>query len=100
MSNQTKQAAPTIKPRLVQFNGTQVIEGWPEKVEEAQRQTYAILGKKRYNRIPYGQGILYPKVGPKPCHDCCAMPGQLHVHGCDMEECPKCHGQFFICGCW
>jgi len=34
------------------------------------------------------------------CHDCNAMPGQLHHFGCDCERCPKCGGQLAGCGCW
>lgn len=33
------------------------------------------------------------------CHDCNVTPGQFHHPGCDMEECPKCHGQAVSCGC-
>lgn len=35
----------------------------------------------------------------RPCHDCGAEQGEYHHPGCDMEECPKCGGQYFICDC-
>lgn len=33
------------------------------------------------------------------CHDCGAFPGEYHHPGCDMERCPRCNGQYFICDC-
>lgn len=33
------------------------------------------------------------------CHDCGAMEGEYHAHGCDMERCPFCLGQLISCGC-
>jgi hypothetical protein len=33
------------------------------------------------------------------CHDCNALPGHVHHHGCDMEECPACGEQSISCGC-
>lgn len=37
--------------------------------------------------------------GARPCHDCGAYPGNYHHPGCDMERCPRCNGQYFICDC-
>jgi hypothetical protein len=34
-----------------------------------------------------------------PCHDCGAPVGAFHHVGCDVEECPRCHGQLISCGC-
>lgn len=33
------------------------------------------------------------------CHDCNVADGGNHHPGCDSEECPKCLGQLFGCGC-
>lgn len=33
------------------------------------------------------------------CPDCNVEPGQLHVPGCDIERCPRCHCQAIGCDC-
>lgn len=43
--------------------------------------------------IPYGE------EHDRRCHDCNVEPGGYHHPGCDMEYCPRCHGQLISCGC-
>ncbi len=33
------------------------------------------------------------------CGDCGAMPGKLHIPGCDIEQCPRCGWQAISCHC-
>ena len=33
------------------------------------------------------------------CHDCKVREGEFHKPGCDMERCPFCGGQLFVCNC-
>ncbi len=35
----------------------------------------------------------------KSCHDCGAMPGEMHTYGCDVERCPDCGHQLISCSC-
>lgn len=53
-----------------------------------------------YASIRYGEGTWAKDLDPtRRCHDCNAAWGNFHHPGCDMEECPKCHGQLISCGC-
>lgn len=33
------------------------------------------------------------------CRDCGVAPGEIHVHGCDVERCPNCGHQLIGCDC-
>lgn len=35
----------------------------------------------------------------RPCHDCGALPGQVHSEGCDVARCKICLGQRLQCDC-
>jgi hypothetical protein len=49
-------------------------------------------------RIPYGSELgMAHLVSNRPCHDCDALPGDLHEPGCDAEECPTCRWQLLSC---
>ena len=72
---------------FIPFRGGMVIEGWPEKLLEAQRRKK--IGK--YLRVPCNE---------EKCHDCAATLGEMHVLSCDMERCPKCSNQLITCGCF
>ena len=50
-----------------------------------------------YDPIPYGKerGVWESER----CHDCNVVKGGYHHPGCDVEECPVCHGQAISCDC-
>jgi hypothetical protein len=60
--------------------------------------------RETYERVPYGSETLYLNWDFSiPCHDCWVNVGEFHHPGCDVEECPKCHGQFLgggVCACF
>jgi hypothetical protein len=80
--------------KITAFRGRIVQTGWPERLAETQKDTtWKAADGKEYPRAPYDNCM------GTPCHDCVAIPGELHVPGCDMERCPKCGGQWISCGC-
>lgn len=87
-----------MKKKMVMHNGREVIEGWPEKIEEAQKQTTLLIEGERHDRVRYGEENP-PWDSSIPCHDCAVIKGQLHVPGCDVERCPVCKGQAITCLC-
>lgn len=86
--------AEGVELSTVPFRGGKVRVGWPEQLLAAQREKSYVLGGKKYARKPFEAG-----EADEVCHDCRAADGELHVPGCDMERCPKCHGQAISCGC-
>lgn len=84
---------------LVDYHGSKVVRGWPEKIEAAQKiKSYSIAGVK-YLRIPYGSEAMDYGADDGPCGDCATIKGQLHVATCSIERCPCCLGQAFWCDC-
>jgi hypothetical protein len=51
-----------------------------------------------YAPVRYGQEIDWGRPKGR-CGDCRVLPGRVHHHGCDIEECPRCHRQGITCGC-
>lgn len=73
-------------------------QGLAHRVAEAQAiVAVRIMGVARA-RVAYGK----ERVGwdtRVQCHDCSVVAGQLHVLGCDVEECPGCSRPLASCDC-
>ncbi len=55
-----------------------------------------------YDLIPYGHETRFgrcPTARRPRCHDCGVLEGGFHHPGCDVAECPRCHGQLLTCEC-
>ena len=68
------------------------------RLADAQGMTTIVIAGARHARIVYGKERA-PWVTAVPCHDCGARAGMLHIPGCDVEECPRCHGLLNLCNC-
>lgn len=74
-----------------------MIPEWEQKIEAAQKLTTQLVNGVAMLRIPYGSETQ--QWGEGSCHDCAVEKGQLHVPGCDVEQCPACGGQIISCDC-
>jgi len=75
------------------------VRGWSEKIRKAQKATTIRIQGVAMSRVRYGREKQDWEAESNPCHDCRIKKGQIHVAGCDVEECPKCHGQLIGCDC-
>ena len=58
-----------------------------------------IIGGVAYDPVPYGNDGGWRRRPKGRCHDCGALPGRVHHHGCDIEICPNCRRQSIMCAC-
>jgi len=84
---------------FVIYRGARMTSYWPLMIRDAQKQK-DLTFVSTFSRVRYGQEKRYGPGGfQKNCHDCGVVPGQFHVMGCDVEECPNCGEQLISCDC-
>lgn len=71
----------------------------PAIIEGAQTDLTYTIGGTVYPRTRYGDETEDIGAENRPCPDCGVIKGQLHVRGCDIEECPVCKKQAIACDC-
>lgn len=85
------------KGKKVMYNGIEVEEYWPGEVEKAQEIISYTVNSQAFPRIAFGQENNFDETNV--CESCAVLKGQLHVPGCDVEECPKCNQKALLCDC-
>ena len=75
-------------------------EGWPEKIQAAQRISVYTFKGRPISRIRYGNEHGLRGSAENPCHDCAVFKGEFHVPNCDMEQCPLCGERLLSCNCY
>lgn len=104
-SNWAKEAElmELFRTEFVVYNGVDVTRDWPAEIVAAQRELEVEVQGEQYRRLAYGYesgwAVNNPSYSANPCHDCAVVRGQLHVPGCDAEQCPRCEGQLISCPC-
>ena len=89
-----------FKENFVIYNGVEMDKENPKDIIEAQRVVGFSDGKRNYYRIKYGEETSgVESFATQPCPDCYVVKGQYHTDGCDLEQCPGCHGQCLGCPC-
>lgn len=91
--------APVNEPKRILHRGVPMIEGWPERIQAAQRMSSWTLSGKSLPRVPYGKEHDDWQADRLPCHDCRVLKSEFHVPSCDVEECPACGDQLISCDC-
>ncbi|MFB3893474.1 MAG: hypothetical protein ACE15C_15785 [Phycisphaerae bacterium] len=72
-----------------------------QKMSPSPEDVVLLNDGKLYRRIRCGapeEGGGWGAEEGRECHDWGAKPGDLHAPGCDVERCPRCGNQLFICG--
>src|SRR5262245_55225262 len=88
-----------MSKRRVLYNGVEVVEGWPERIEEAQAVLTVSIDGVELLRMRYGDESDDWGADKHPCRDCAVIKGQLHVPSCEVEQCPGCGEQAIGCDC-
>jgi len=78
------------------YNGVKVIKGWGKEIALAQTRQETKINGKVVKRIPFGKGSL---DSGNICSECAVLKGQIHVMGCDYEQCPICGDSLIYCKC-
>lgn len=85
--------------KRILYRGVPMVEGWPEKIIAAQEILSLSLDGRAIPRIRYGDEHSDWGAIRHVCGDCAVLKSELHVPGCDVEECPSCGGQLITCDC-
>lgn len=80
------------------YNGVKVVKGWGKEIEFAQTRPQTKINGIIIDRVLFGNESSNLETDTV-CSDCAVLKGQLHVMGCNNEQCPICGGSFLYCDC-
>ncbi len=75
------------------------ISQWNATISAAQADKTCVVNGRTYGRVPYGYEGHLLNAEATSCDECRVNAGELHVHGCAVEDCPRCEGPLISCGC-
>lgn len=89
---------------LVIFRGFEIykseLERLKKEIEFNQKNCFVVDNNgNRFQRIKYYSNMLDDNRLYRYCGDCCAVDGEYHLFGCDIERCPQCGNQLLSCDC-
>lgn len=98
------QIMEVFREEFIIFQGNTMHRSWPSALLAAQDVRVVWLNNQSYQRFRYGEEPMWrhSEYGDHPiraCGDCSCLPGQYHASYCDIEQCPRCEGQFLSCDC-
>jgi hypothetical protein len=88
-----------MEKKSVIYQGERMIQGWPKKIQKAQKHPSVLIHGKEFERIRYGSEKDDWGANEHGCHDCRVIKAQVHVWDCNGEKCPNCGGQLISCDC-
>lgn len=90
---------PETEKRRIFYRDVEMTEDWPENIRRAQSFGKYTIEGRAYPRVRYGRERMNWHAESQACHDCAVVKGELHVPGCDVEQCPACGRQAISCDC-
>lgn len=92
-----------FKNNSIIYRGIKIYKQFPSELLGIQKfnAIMVIIDEEEHflERYKYGFAPNDKLTENYKCDDCNVFRGEYHLEHCDLEECPKCGGQFLTCNC-